>query len=437
MRARMQARILALAGALLAPLLPLGAQDAVRLVRVPDELALPLPAGANRILEVEIEGTPRAVWIASKPDDAARVPLQAAGDRRWQVNLAEPRVAALASTGGRLQVFAEAAGGKVLASAPIVFAVANALPECWVHTRDEAIRVSLPADVARWFDAALVRRLEVRYGNGNDGSVVSATSGDAVWPLRFVGSSWTLALEEPHRQVWRAHGILVVEVRQRQELIAQYGLQAVPHRLEPAATDEVTVVQRRSAALPGSRGYFQVRLGDITAGQVLVELHGARGENLLEQRSLRPGQHATFTIGDEGYVLTLVRLTNLLIGDDFAILKVRNRVPFEERRIDELLARVERSTITFEREGKDHTGVQAAEHLRGKLQAARAPQLTCEEFIRKVASRSSTTGNPYHVRKADGTRVEAEVWLREQVAAIQADEEAAATRPARKGPDAR
>src|SRR6185295_675466 len=79
---------------------PVVAQFGVRIVRVPDQVVLPAPPGANLLLEVEIEGIFRGrqfpVWIATDAISVDRVPLEQTGTAmRFQLNLADARVQAL------------------------------------------------------------------------------------------------------------------------------------------------------------------------------------------------------------------------------------------------------------------------------------------------------------------------------------------------------
>jgi len=55
----------------------------------------------------------------------------------------------------------------------------------------------------------------------------------------------------------------------------------------------------------------------------------------------------------------------------------------------------------FIRNGSEHDGKEAAEHLRMKLQNAVAVQ-TADDFIRLCASKSMITGKPYMIRSSDG-----------------------------------
>jgi hypothetical protein len=95
--------------------------------------------------------------------------------------------------------------------------------------------------------------------------------------------------------------------------------------------------------------------------------------------------------------------------------------PRDERaRIEALLEAVEGSDVTFVRNGTPHDAKEAASHLRRKWKYAGDRELTAEQFIENIGSKSSTSGRAYLVRLADGTEVKAGDWLRARLAGIDA-----------------
>lgn len=67
-------------------------------------------------------------------------------------------------------------------------------------------------------------------------------------------------------------------------------------------------------------------------------------------------------------------------------------------KIETLIAVVERlSDAVFVRNGRDYSAAAAAKFLRGKWKDRAADVHSAEDFIEKVATRSSTTGKPYLV----------------------------------------
>jgi hypothetical protein len=86
--------------------------------------------------------------------------------------------------------------------------------------------------------------------------------------------------------------------------------------------------------------------------------------------------------------------------------------------VDFLLAYVEGSGCEFYRNGTWHNPKAAQAHLRDKYKYLAARNLinTTEDFIEKVATQSSLTGQPYKVRCRDGATVMTNQWLHAELA---------------------
>ena len=91
----------------------------------------------------------------------------------------------------------------------------------------------------------------------------------------------------------------------------------------------------------------------------------------------------------------------------------------ETRKIQALLAGVERLDATFVRNGKTYDAKTAAEFLRRKWKANDADVATAKDFIEKIASKSSTSGKPYLIRFKDGREVQSGEYLRAELAKLE------------------
>ena len=91
----------------------------------------------------------------------------------------------------------------------------------------------------------------------------------------------------------------------------------------------------------------------------------------------------------------------------------------ETEKIERLLDVVRTTNIVFIRNGEEHTGPDAEQHLRGKWKLAVKEIATARDFISKLASRSSTTGEEYRVRLADGSELPSGDWLTARLAEIE------------------
>lgn len=85
--------------------------------------------------------------------------------------------------------------------------------------------------------------------------------------------------------------------------------------------------------------------------------------------------------------------------------------------IDQLLSTVANSGCTFVRSGQEYSGTDARKHLEFKLGFVRSRIDSTEQFITYLASKSSTTGEPYHIRCAGNDTV-AQTWLETQLKGI-------------------
>ena len=88
----------------------------------------------------------------------------------------------------------------------------------------------------------------------------------------------------------------------------------------------------------------------------------------------------------------------------------------EKKKIGFLISSVENlEGATFMRNGSEHTGKEAAEHLRMKLKSAGGRVKTADDFIRLCASKSFLSGKPYMIKSSDGKTITAEDYFREKV----------------------
>lgn len=78
--------------------------------------------------------------------------------------------------------------------------------------------------------------------------------------------------------------------------------------------------------------------------------------------------------------------------------------------IDHLLGYVAASSCTFVRNGNEYPAGQARDHLADKYRFAGGRIASAEDFIRYLATKSSLSGEPYHVKCGD-TDALSGAWL--------------------------
>jgi len=197
-------------------------------------------------------------------------------------------------------------------------------------------------------------------------------------------------------------------------------------------TQSFSLSQRSSAQLPGLTA-IDVSIGDITAGQTLTHVSWRQGRYLAGPKSLHARDSLGFTVGGEQWSLTLAYLHNELIGNDWARFELNRLGPALQKtqhtsnsavalsEIRALISAVESTRgAVFIRNGEEYDAQSAADHLRRKLKAAGSRIRSAEDFIDRIASKSSLSGNPYAMRLASGTTVDAGEWFRAQLAQIRA-----------------
>jgi hypothetical protein len=434
---------------------------------VPEQLVVPPPEGANAVLTAKVEVPVRAVWLARSRDSQARYMLSAVGKGVYQVNLADAEVSAMlaAAGAGTCRVFAERPDGELLSSVPISYGVEEGgpyprgrvapLPQVYIHTQTGATRLKLspeayrfseslalraemagqgmtfwPAEItpggylaegvvaADWVRPADVESVEVRFSPAARGTTAEARVGKQEWPLAADGRSRSLRLTPEMRRAWQEGETLTLAFSQAGQEEMQVELKAPPEKLDLPQSASLTIIQRYSKPLPGSRGYLTLSIGDITAGQSLVTLRSADGKALIDERSTREGETVPFEFSGGQYTLTMQKMVNLLIGDDYATFVVSAGAPepglaSERQKIERLIQAVGSAQMTFVRGGVEYSPARAAAHLREKYELVYAEVRTLDAFIERVGSVSWGTGEEYSVRLPDGTRVKASNWLRD------------------------
>lgn len=90
--------------------------------------------------------------------------------------------------------------------------------------------------------------------------------------------------------------------------------------------------------------------------------------------------------------------------------------------VDALLSQLEKSECRFQRNGEWYGSKKAREHLEGKLAYLErwGTLESAEQFIEKVASGSSVSGEPYLVQCEKAPAVRSAEWLNGQLKALRA-----------------
>jgi len=119
-------------------------------------------------------------------------------------------------------------------------------------------------------------------------------------------------------------------------------------------------------------------------------------------------------------ICILLSISLLLISPHQAHAKESNLANLEKAKIDFLILRIKESKLCFIRNGKEYNSKQAAKHLKKKLSWARknffrSKDITAEEFIDEIASRSSITKEEYLLRTLDAKTITVKEWLKKEL----------------------
>ena len=77
--------------------------------------------------------------------------------------------------------------------------------------------------------------------------------------------------------------------------------------------------------------------------------------------------------------------------------------PAEQARIDRVIEYIQsRKDMKFIRNGSEYSCEDAAKFMRGKMKSMGEHVSSAQQFIEQIATKSSTTGQPYMVRFVDG-----------------------------------
>ena len=118
-------------------------------------------------------------------------------------------------------------------------------------------------------------------------------------------------------------------------------------------------------------------------------------------------------------LLSLAMLAVLLLAANVA---AADKADTDETEIQYLLNAIGTSGCAFVRNGTEHPSLEAQDHLAMKYRRGKRYAKTAEQFIERLASKSSWTGKPYQVVCPDEPAVDSGVWLTKQLMILRMDQ---------------
>ncbi len=407
--------------------LSVAASGKLKIDGVPAELSFPLAAGANCIVTATVlDAKSERVWLATTRDSLVRIVASEVGPEEYRINLAaeEVGVVLVALASNEFRFFAELDSGQILASLPINYTrKTDKEPsiefDVFVTRDGESRRVAHHNGVYflcsdPWVDP-LVDGIDVKFEEPQDRDFTVRIR-EARMPLLASPDrkSYSVRWDQSLRDDLRATGKIHFELdsaghHQRLSLRVPATELAFPGPYFTA-----TVRQRSSLWLPPSHEYLLLSIGDVSGGAVRVDLRGADGKAFVQHLTMRQGETATFSLKDMSYTLVLRKLRNVLVGTDSAVFDIWRGKDGDGPRIDALLQTLGKSNVVFLRGELEHSGPEAEAHLRSKLDQVTEETISWKQFVETIATKSTTTGEPYRVRSPDGIVMTAEAWIERQ-----------------------
>jgi hypothetical protein len=123
-------------------------------------------------------------------------------------------------------------------------------------------------------------------------------------------------------------------------------------------------------------------------------------------------------------LILTIAVTALALSACSAALRAADLPPAEDKQIEALIAAIERlADAAFIRNKQPYGAAVAAEFLRRKWRHREANVGSADDFIEKVASFSSTTGQPYLIRFSDGRETSCAIFLRTELSNLRQKEQ--------------
>lgn len=176
------------------------------------------------------------------------------------------------------------------------------------------------------------------------------------------------------------------------------------------------LMQRERIEIPSDSNNVYCQIDDITKGQTMLQIE-EKGE-IKFIKSVTGKSNTDFELNGKFYKLECDKLVNKGFGQDYGFFRIirdsenYREIKDETAEIEKLIQKVAKADIRFIRNGDEHSGKEAADHLRKKWDYADGQVKTVDSFIVNLASKSSMSGKPYKVKLKNGKVMNAEDWFR-------------------------
>ena len=172
--------------------------------------------------------------------------------------------------------------------------------------------------------------------------------------------------------------------------------------------------------LATQRHCYALRVGDVTAGQVLVSMADAEGKIFKRSRSMMDKDAIMFALGEEEYALVLKRIVNRLVGSDHVTFEIVDKGHYRPDVIAALMRRVAADSGIYVRDGVDYSMTHFHDLLRAQVAGYRGKRPSPEKFLEDMV-KSGRFGEESHIKRGDGTTVTPKEWLTAELARVRRD----------------
>jgi len=180
----------------------------------------------------------------------------------------------------------------------------------------------------------------------------------------------------------------------------------------------VELDQRTEIGVEGYTKDLTIYIDDITMGECLMVLYD--NDKVIQEIFIKEEEVVDFVFDGVGYTLRCANLFNKLIGTDigyFQVCEVSGKKsivsPNEVNDIEAFLKLIGEQDVVFIRNGVGYTPDRAVDHLRMKWNTQKGKINAIDEFIKHIASGSSSSNAPYKVQFSDSTILNAEDWYKQ------------------------
>jgi hypothetical protein len=398
----------------------------IELDNVPSKLSLPAGSGENDFITAVVRGeTPARVWLARSEDAGFNLTIPPMGDGRYQLNLADDRVAvALRRTGGSGQcyVFASTSGGHIIQSAAIRVELAAPTASFWVN---DGTTSRSAASSNEWFQADKTAAVSVNVDPSLPGMTVHAEAGGKSWAFAPAGESeFVLAVTPEISAAWDKNVELHIRCDPPLHNPSEVTLRAIPARMElPPEGLTLTAKENSDVVIPGTRGYLSFHVTTVYSEDrngrpdgADVTIHRADDPNSAGNDP-PVGAARVFHVGNQQFVW-FVASTESRAGGGFATLKIVQGKPAERQVLLTAFATVGAAggsccnhCMTFN--GKEYDTADARGQLEELLRKSGAD--TIAVFLDAVGAREKEVGSEVRILTASGKEKPLAQWLEESI----------------------